>query len=445
MPYQWLTPDLPTPDNRRGRCFSVPDDVQLVAAVSGALLPLTYAASWEKFGSMTPDEAAAIMSAAFEDFVSDEKGDCKGIPSIQGKRLVRLSPTTKKWQQIAADGETWEDPTGDLEVPAQTGRSEPTDEEKICGAATNAAHVLHLLYDEALELYENEIDPAAALDFWGDYAGEIIFEALGLLVSHFAPLVGYMWTTLYGIMEILTYDAWSDTLEGNLVCLLIDNAAIADGVVTFDYPAVQTGLFVSGHTAKEDLLVLGQVWYFLSIIGADGLNLAGETTSEEGACDCGNWCFESDDWRLWERMRGGLLQNGNGKVIPTTGNAPYSSGITRTEYAEYRLRVPTNGAVITEFGVLFGCSNARNYAFVPVLSIGDPDDTFDSRSEYWPANYAVPVWKSLTSLSVELWQTEFYAAFVAGASYPEGCMLKWRVKGTGINPFEAWEGDVCSG
>lgn len=296
MPYQWLTPDLPTPDNRRGRCFSVPDDVQLVAAVSGALLPLTYAASWEKFGSMTPDEAAAIMSAAFEDFVSDDKEDCKGIPSIQGKRLVRLSPTTKKWQQIAADGETWEDPTGDLEVPAQTGRSEPTDEEKICMAATNAAHVLHLLYDEALELYENEIDPAAALDFWGDYAGEIIFEALGLLVSHFAPLVGYMWTTLYGIMEILTYSAWGEKLEEKLVCVLQENASISGDIVTFDFPAVQTGIFTSGYTADQDLLVLGQVWYFLAIIGADGLNLAGETTAitEPDCYSCEYW------FRTWE-------------------------------------------------------------------------------------------------------------------------------------------------
>lgn len=436
MPYKWLTPNSPPPDDERGRCFSVPDDVELIAAVSGALLPLTYAANWEQFGSMTPDEAASIMSAAFEAFVESECGKC--IPAIAGKRLVRLSPTTQKFEQIADDGETWEEPAGDLAVPAQIGRDEPTDDEKICAAAANAAHVIHLLYDKAIELYENEIDPAAALDFWGDYSGEIIFEALGTLVSHFSPLVGYMWTTLYGIMEILTYAAWTDTLEGNLTCLLLDNASIDGDVVTFDYPAVQTGVFTSAYTSRQDLLVLGQVWYFLAIIGSDGLNLAGETTGVEApVCLCNDWCFESEDWSDWDIMRGGVILNsGVGPVRATSGNPAYG-GLhgSHSIYAELERYIDTSECQINSFEVKIS-AYATAYACWTQQLVESTDPQYGTQYKY--TNVAVPTWVKYESSAWEsdTDETRLYVAMTDDSN--RDCrIVGWRLLGIGKSPFGA--------
>lgn len=447
MPYKWLTPNSPPPDDERGRCFSVPDDVELIAAVSGALLPLTYAANWEQFGSMTPDEAASIMSAAFEIFVN---GDCCDgcTPKIAGRRLVRISPITHKFEQISDDGETWETPDGDLTVPPQTGRDEPTDDERKCSAAANAAHVMHLLYDEALELYENEIDPAAALDFWGEYAGEILFEALGVLVSHFAPLVGYMWTTLYGVMEILTYNAWRERLERDLTCLFLEHATIDSGIVTFDYPAIQTGLFTSAHTQENDLLVLGQVWYMLAIIGADGLNLAGETTAVDDAeCPCGTW------YRTWEYDA--LGDNPDWDILQGVVNFDKSIGVAGTWVGSWAaaqmITQTTDETTIVDVEFKRGYPNS-NYTQLRLwvgddvswVHSGGPDDAPYGGADMWKylehEGYANANWELRTTLNKTLPNGEFPMTYALRSGH--GAIVGIRMRGYGPCPFTS--GDTTS-
>ena len=65
----WLTPD--TEDAAADlicRRFFVPDTPAFRESVSGALLELTYAWNWELDGSMTPEEAAAIMLTMYNDY-----------------------------------------------------------------------------------------------------------------------------------------------------------------------------------------------------------------------------------------------------------------------------------------------------------------------------------------------------------------------------------------
>jgi len=91
----------------------VPDDLALVGAVTGALLPLTYPENWEQFGTMTPEQAAGVMSAAFEAFVASDcvGGECPPPTIIaadgEPKRIYRKHPTTGKIEQMV-DDETWE-------------------------------------------------------------------------------------------------------------------------------------------------------------------------------------------------------------------------------------------------------------------------------------------------------------------------------------------------
>jgi len=75
----WLTPDAIASDGIR-RWLCIPNTPELIASVTGALLPLTYAENWEAYGTITPDETALAMSLMFEDFVAQESKCMKLIP-----------------------------------------------------------------------------------------------------------------------------------------------------------------------------------------------------------------------------------------------------------------------------------------------------------------------------------------------------------------------------
>jgi len=324
----WLTPDSPAPETTRCRTISIPDDLLLIGAVTGALLPLTQAENWEEFGSMSSQEAADIMSASFEDFVAS---DCEGTcppPNVAGVRIIRISPTTGKYEELADDSETWQEPTGDYAVPAIGERSEPTEDERKCAAAANAVNVMHELYNETLALWDDAVAPLAAFEAFGELAGELANSVLSLLLGAFAPFVGTGWGLFYGTMEILTLDTWTEQFERDFTCLLKDNTSYTSGVVTFDYNAIMTGLFSAEILANTEILLLGQVSYLLGIIGADGLNLSGETTAVEGDCsNCDEWCYEFN----YASTNGGLanvtVYDENGGVFcGAGGGGVYTSG-----------------------------------------------------------------------------------------------------------------------
>src|SRR5512137_2403189 len=133
----WLTPDAPTPEVERCRRITVPDDLVFVGAVTGALLPLTDPDNWEQSGTMSPSEAAGIMSASFEDFVAS---DCEGMggcppPTIPDTDypFVRRNPATGNFEEF--NGEEWVEPSGDNAIPAPTAREETTADERKCSAA----------------------------------------------------------------------------------------------------------------------------------------------------------------------------------------------------------------------------------------------------------------------------------------------------------------------
>jgi len=67
----WLTPDeIPGETLKRWLC--IPNTPALLAAVTGALLPLAYTESWEQYGNVTSEEAALAMSLMLEEFLAQE-------------------------------------------------------------------------------------------------------------------------------------------------------------------------------------------------------------------------------------------------------------------------------------------------------------------------------------------------------------------------------------
>lgn len=78
---KWLTPDLPTTPARCRRLL-LPDGIDWLAIVSGALLTLTKAYNFEQFGTATPAQTAAIFADMFDDFTFQEEGGCRVIGEI---------------------------------------------------------------------------------------------------------------------------------------------------------------------------------------------------------------------------------------------------------------------------------------------------------------------------------------------------------------------------
>lgn len=64
----YLTPDT-LPTDVVCRQLLIPDDPVFTAAFTGALLPLTHAYNWEKYGAITPDEAAAKAFDMLQQFL----------------------------------------------------------------------------------------------------------------------------------------------------------------------------------------------------------------------------------------------------------------------------------------------------------------------------------------------------------------------------------------
>jgi len=66
----WLTPnDIPAA--ALCRRLVIPENPLIIAAVSGALLDLTYSRNWTEFGEITPEDISQAMLFMYQDFLND--------------------------------------------------------------------------------------------------------------------------------------------------------------------------------------------------------------------------------------------------------------------------------------------------------------------------------------------------------------------------------------
>lgn len=61
---RYLTPDAPITDRTVCRTFRVPNDPAFLSLLSGAVASLVFASNWERFGSLTPEQAADYFKQA---------------------------------------------------------------------------------------------------------------------------------------------------------------------------------------------------------------------------------------------------------------------------------------------------------------------------------------------------------------------------------------------
>lgn len=429
----WLTPDSPAPETFRGRCFSVPDDVKLVGAVTGALLPLTMSENWEGDGSMSPEDAALIMSVAFEGFVSGDCGAAECPPlelPVTGGKLWRRSPTTGDWEVLSDDGTEWVAPTGDDVIPVPDARGEATSADKICAAATNAVHVIYQLWQDLLGLWQDEAEPDIAAAAFATQVGLTLGGAYYPPLLAASEIVGASFGVFFETMDLITQDTWTADYIARLVCTFKDNATLTGSVVHFNYGALQWAINGLFWTGDANLLQTTQFSYIYAMLGKEAIDRAGGLTAETGSCaTCGQWAREFD----FSTGGAGWTANSAGDVgaWQTAGYWQSVSGVNSTLI--FRCDMPVaSGFTIKRIYVEYwinstGWGEAKVGAYPATL-----------RDVTQTAN----TWLIHDSGNTLSWADQQYMSirFFKGGGGSTARVRKVRVWGTGTQPFASYQG-----
>jgi len=193
----------------------------------------------------------------------------------------------------------WVAPEGEYELPPIDPRSEPTDEEKRCLASANAVNVLALLYEEAIDIFNMHVSTAEGLLLFAEAIGTIIALALGAIALSVLTIAVIIFGEFLAFVDFIGEDVWTSDFTNLLRCIFYKCSSVdGAGVVTFDvnciWQELQDETQFQPNTAE--IRLLGQIGYLLSIIGVDGLNLAGATTNITDAyCENCDGCITYSD------------------------------------------------------------------------------------------------------------------------------------------------------
>lgn len=177
------------------------------------------------------------------------------------------------------DGETWT--PVESTPPPITPREGGTEDENRCLASANAAVSIQAGYEEVRLKYGTTANvlilASAAITIWG------FFFIFAPVIAIVLPIIAAMIAVGgFGAAELT-----EDDLEV-IQCILYCNSSISEGVVTFDFD--QVVIEMQAHA----FLPVQIAGIMLPLLGADGLNRAGATTSiteaECADCDCDNIC-----------------------------------------------------------------------------------------------------------------------------------------------------------
>jgi len=425
----WLTPDSPVSPELECRAFYIPNQIEFIGAVSGALLELTKAYNWEKFGTMTAEEAAGEMYNRWLAFMENSCGSFECPP---GYRIDQYG----KLQQSNDGGGSWTDNPNAIFIETPE-REEPTAEERRCLAAANAVEVLRLTYLDVLVAFAEDRDATfgmlAFATIMAFLLGALFYPASGL--AALSALLNFTlgaFSTAYAGLEFLGDDDWTPDYSDELTCLLYEHSSDVEGVVSFDWVAVTQNIFMP----EFDAALTFWNWYVLNVIGEQGLNDAGATTSiDEWDCsDCLLWCYNWDfttgtsDWEVRDAGEGDYNSGIGWEAACIGGTAkrvvlelPFPSGAVMTQFT---------GVVEYSPGSAGGGADPRGVFMRILNSAGDVIEQEVSTIPLPTGIHEVGVNYTGTpaTLQINIWTSN-----VACDGY--AIIPSLTVRGTGINPF----------
>lgn len=294
----FLTPPT-TPAEVQCRSLQIPMSKYWLGIFNSALLEATYAYNYEQVNDtdLTPEQAA---NAALEIFSAYLDSTCGGTPSectTPGTDTPPFRIGAGGHLQQAVDGE-WVAPEGIYELPPVPPRTNPSEVDRICLAAANAAKTLSDTYEAMIDAYNEDLDPSFGLAQLAGTTGAAIAVGLGYISFGLGTIIFGVFQLFYEAFQWLTTDSWDAAFTDKVVCYLIECASDDAGVVTFDYDCFMQKVSADSNLTEDltDIRRFGQIWYMMQFIGVEGLNLAGATTSittPECECDDG-WCYTWD-------------------------------------------------------------------------------------------------------------------------------------------------------
>jgi len=291
MPY--LTPET-LPTTNECRRLLIPDSPEWLAIVSGALTELTLNWNWQQKG-ITVAEALEAAQAIIFSYYNQPCTDPESCVTEEGTRIIRLLPGGLYEELING---TWQEPEGDLEIEPTPARTEPTEADRLCLAAKNAANVMKQLYEEVTDAFDEfgAIAPVITAMLAGIAA--LVAAFVSAAAAAFVVLGASAVEDFFQLLGIVSFDLWNAEFEELFYCILLANATDDDDVVHFDYDAVTAALHdeingISLDIQRKQLCL--QVLYLLNIIASPGLDWSGTTTAitDDDCSDCG--CDIYDD------------------------------------------------------------------------------------------------------------------------------------------------------
>lgn len=305
----YLTPDA-IPEESHCRVLRIPADVTWLSTFMGALLPLADPASWQKYGALTEQEAAdealnviwdAYNLASQEcplDVRQNEDSPCileknDGSGWVEFANLQLCPPLVV----IGADGTPYvSDDGGETYHPAAVEalpRVPVEGQDTKCLGAANGTAAMTAFYAQVASYFADDVLLLVALG--GIIA--LILALLGLPLALGAAITAF--TELWGVFSSFFADDFDSDKQDIYRCILFCHSTLVGDVVTYDYDSV-LGAVDELWTPVTDFNVWTAIHYLLVIIGNDGLQRAGATTSvtEANCSDCADCpsgeCYQQD-------------------------------------------------------------------------------------------------------------------------------------------------------
>jgi len=273
----YLTPDS-VPSALSRRAFFIPTDPMWYGLFMGAIAPLLNEEAWRKFGTLTPEECAAVWQ---EIFFSDAPCGCE-LPDGAGS-VLRINSTTGHIQEISPDTGEWVDPSGTYAVPAIAPREDgATPEDKRCLAAANAAHVYELLYESITDSIAGGLEASAAFEAFITVFIAQVGWAFAPIATALVVFFMAVFAVVYVLVETFGTDVWDSTFTDTLKCILFNCSSIdGENIVTFDYECVTTRLAQTqdGFSVDQARLITQMSFILQCTGGVDGLSQAATTTA----------------------------------------------------------------------------------------------------------------------------------------------------------------------
>jgi len=354
-----------TPDNTVRRIFVVPNSDEWLGLLEGAAQVLLDEWRYYDWGAMTPAEAASAFNSVV---LASYTNVCPNVPNSV-PRILRLNPDTGAVEEVGDDGE-WVPATDPYAIPPPPPRE---GSDAICLAATNAANVIQLLYENLTDSAGAALTLAEAIAAFVAACLELIGVAAAAVAGALIALFAAIFAVVFATAQFLLADLWDENFTKQMVCFLVDCASDDAGVITFDFNCFLNAL-AQGTNAfdltSDQIRLYVQVTYILQFLGgSDALNAAGGTTAITTAdcSDCAPTCALVVDfsdpglYSFYERFPGidSSLDESFGHPAPSALSGFGLDGAVPAFSVDVEIDL---GAVVTVTDVIFEYFYQRNDA-----------------------------------------------------------------------------------